>query len=248
VILAFSEKWGAQASRFFTSTVAIALPVVAALYALNIPSRMGWMFYMEQYLILFSTLSCAFVFASGMNQSHVWFHTAADQILRGVLTVASLGLGLYATVQYEAILFSIGFITPDKVFMAVLGTILLLEALRRVTGYALVILCIVALLGPAVLSWLSDGAWIRPIRLDRLSTLIFFGQGGIHGLPLQVAATVVAVFVIFGKCLIESGGGDAIQQLARRMVGQSQGGDKIAMDCLEVSQEVHRQMSQQLVS
>ena len=229
MILAFSEKWGAQASRFFTSTVAIALPVVAALYALNIPSRMGWMFYMEQYLILFSTLSCAFVFASGMNQSHVWFHTAADQILRGILTVASLGLGLYATVQYEAILFSIGFITPDKVFMAVLGTILLLEALRRVTGYALVILCIVALLGPAVLSWLSDGAWIRPIRLDRLSTLIFFGQSGIHGLPLQVAATVVAVFVIFGKCLIESGGGDAIQQLARRMVGQSQGGDKIAI-------------------
>ena len=229
MILAFSEKRGAQASRFFTSTVAIALPVVAALYALNIPSRMGWMFYMEQYLILFSTLSCAFVFASGMNQSHVWFHTAADQILRGILTVASLGLGLYATVQYEAILFSIGFITPDKVFMAVLGTILLLEALRRVTGYALVILCIVALLGPAVLSWLSDGAWIRPIRLDRLSTLIFFGQGGIHGLPLQVAATVVAVFVIFGKCLIESGGGDAIQQLARRMVGQSQGGDKIAI-------------------
>lgn len=84
-------------------------------------------------------------------------------------------------------------------------------------------------IGPCGLELAVRWRLIRPIRLDRLSTLIFFGQGGIHGLPLQVAATVVAVFVIFGKCLIESGGGDAIQQLARRMVGQSQGGDKIAI-------------------
>ncbi|NBS11920.1 MAG: TRAP transporter fused permease subunit [Gammaproteobacteria bacterium] len=227
--LVISDERGARASRFFTSIIALVLPLVAMIYALNIPSRLGWMFYLEQYLILFSTLCCAFIFASGMNQSHLWFNRAVDGTLRLLFTLASIGLGVYATIHYESILFSIGFITPDKVFMATLGTILLLEALRRVTGYALLVLCIVAILGPAVLSWISDGAWIRPIRLDRLTTLIFFGQGGIHGLPLQVAATVVAVFVIFGKCLIESGGGDAIQTLARRLVGQSQGGDKIAI-------------------
>lgn len=164
-----------------------------------------------------------------MNQSHLWINTDVDRLVRTVFCVASLILGIYATLQYESILFSIGFITSDKVFMATLGTIILLEALRRVSGYALLLLCVLALLGPALLSWVSDGAWIRPIRLDRLTTLIFFGQGGIHGLPLQVAATVVAVFVIFGRCLIESGGGDAIQQLARRLVGKSQGGDKIAI-------------------
>lgn len=220
---------GATASRVFTFSIALGLPLVAILYALNVPSRLGWIFYLEQYLILFSALSCAFVFASGMNQSHLWINAQVDRLIRSVLGMASLILGTYATLRYESILFSIGFITPDKVLMATLGTLILLEALRRVSGYALLLLCVVALLGPALLSWVSDGAWIRPIRLDRLTTLIFFGQGGIHGLPLQVAATVVAVFVIFGRCLIESGGGDSIQQLARRLVGQSQGGDKIAI-------------------
>lgn len=220
---------GAMASRAFTSCIALGLPLVAILYALNVPSRMGWIFYLEQYLILFSALSCAYVFASGINQSHLWINTPIDRFVRTILSLAALVLGIYATIHYESILFSIGFITPDKVFMATLGTIILLEALRRVSGYALLSLCVIALLGPALLSWISDGAWIRPIRLDRLTTLIFFGQGGIHGLPLQVAATVVAVFVIFGRCLIESGGGDAIQHLARRLVGQSQGGDKIAI-------------------
>lgn len=220
---------GATASRVLTFSIALTLPLVAILYALNVPSRLGWIFYLEQYLILFSALSCAFIFASGMNQSHLWINTDVDRLVRTVFCVASLILGIYATLQYESILFSIGFITSDKVFMATLGTIILLEALRRVSGYALLLLCVLALLGPALLSWVSDGAWIRPIRLDRLTTLIFFGQGGIHGLPLQVAATVVAVFVIFGRCLIESGGGDAIQQLARRLVGKSQGGDKIAI-------------------
>lgn len=212
-----------------TALIAVTLPVIAALYALNVPSLLGWVFYTEQYLILFGTVSSAYVFVSGLNKSHPWGGPRLDRVLCLCMAALATGLGLYATVNYQSILFSIGFITTDKVIMATLGTVILLEALRRVSGYALVILCLVAILSPALISWLSDGSWIRPIRLDRMTTMIFFGQGGIHGLPLQVAATVVAVFVIFGRSLISAGGGDAIQQLARRMVGKSQGGDKIAI-------------------
>jgi len=219
----------ASVGSFLTTLIAVTLPVIAALYALNVPSLLGWVFYTEQYLILFGTVSSAYVFVGGLNKSHPWGGPRLDRVLCLCMAALATGLGLYATVNYQSILFSIGFITTDKVIMATLGTVILLEALRRVSGYALVILCFVAIFSPALISWLSDGSWIRPIRLDRMTTMIFFGQGGIHGLPLQVAATVVAVFVIFGRSLISAGGGDAIQQLARRMVGKSQGGDKIAI-------------------
>jgi TRAP transporter 4TM/12TM fusion protein len=209
--------------------MAIFLPVIAMIYALNIPSFFGWIFYTEQYLILFISFCCVFIFTSGLNKSHLFINGRFDRWLRILCGLLAAVSGIYSTINYESILFSIGFVTTDKVLLSSVGIFLLLEALRRVSGYVLVMLCCAFVVGPMLLAWISDGDWVRPIAFDRLLTIVYFGQGGIHGIPAQVAATVVAVFVVFGQCLILTGGGESIQILARRMIGGSGGADKLAV-------------------
>ena len=223
-----SEAFINQGLGSLATVLSLCLPAVAAFYALNIPSYLGIVFYTEQYLILFLAGCTAFVFASGLNKSHLLVSENVDTFLRLVFSITAVGFGVYACAKYESILFTIGFITPDKVVLSLIGICLLLEALRRSTGYVLVFLCASIFIVPLFLAWISDGVWIRPINWDRVITLVFFGQGGVHGIPAQVAATVVAVFVIFGRCLIQNGGSAAISDISSRVVGQS-GADRLAI-------------------
>ena len=210
-------------------TLAFFLPLSALIYALNIPIYLNFIFYREQFLIAFASLSCAFVFLSDTNVSHVLINKHFDHIFRRFAALACVSYGGYGAVYYESILFMIGFITWDKVLAASLGIFFLLEALRRCTGYVLVILGLAALCLPAILSSISDGGWVRNIPLDRMLTLVFFGQGGIHGIPIAVAATIVSVFIIFGRGLIIAGGGDSIRSISSYLVGRNGGGDKVAI-------------------
>jgi len=223
-----SEAFINQGLGSLATVLSLCLPAVAAFYALNIPSYLGIVFYTEQYLILFLAGCTAFVFARGLNKSHLLVSENVDTFLRLVFSITAVGFGVYACAKYESILFTIGFITPDKVVLSLIGICLLLEALRRSTGYVLVFLCASIFIVPLFVAWISDGVWIRPINWDRVITLVFFGQGGVHGIPAQVAATVVAVFVIFGRCLIQNGGSAAISDISSRVVGQS-GADRLAI-------------------
>ncbi|MBU26178.1 MAG: hypothetical protein CMD99_09150 [Gammaproteobacteria bacterium] len=210
-------------------TLAFFIPLSALIYALNIPIYLNFVFYREQFLIAFASLACAFVFLSNTNISHVLVNEYFDQIFRRFAALICISYGGYGTVYYESILFMIGFITWDKVLVASLGIFFLLEALRRCTGYVLVVLGITALCLPLILGSISDGEWVRTIPLDRMLTLIFFGQGGIHGIPIAVAATIVSVFIIFGRGLIMAGGGDSIRSISGYLVGRDGGGDKVAV-------------------
>ncbi len=209
--------------------LALILPLSALIFALNLPVYMDFIFYREQFLIAFASLACTFVFLSDINVSHALVNKCFDNVFRRFAVLACVTYGGYATIYYESILFMIGFITWDKVLVASLGTFLLLEALRRCTGYVLIILGITALCLPLILSSISDGGWVRPIPVDRMLTLIYFGQGGIHGIPIAVAATIVSVFIIFGRGLIMAGGGDAIRSISSYFVGSDGGAHKIAV-------------------
>lgn len=112
-----SEAFINQGLGSLATVLSLCLPAVAAFYALNIPSYLGIVFYTEQYLILFLAGCTAFVFASGLNKSHLLVSENVDTFLRLVFSITAVGFGVYACAKYESILFTIGFITPDKVVL-----------------------------------------------------------------------------------------------------------------------------------
>jgi len=101
---------------------------------------------------------------------------------------------------------------------------LVVEAVRRVIGlpFALLVVAFIAyaFLGPHVPMPFGH----RGLSLRMLSDHLYTTDLGIWGTTTHITATVVAVFVIFGAVLLQTGGGRAFIDLALLLAGRSAGG------------------------
>ena len=115
--------------------------------------------------------------------------------------------------------------TSLDTLVGVVGVVLVLEATRRVIGWALPILASVFLVYAVVGPYLPD--WLFPHRgydLGRIVSQTFLHSQGVFGTALRVMFTYVFLFVIFGALLKESGATQYVIDFARRMFGSSPGG------------------------
>ncbi len=104
-----------------------------------------------------------------------------------------------------------------------LAVLLVLEAMRRTSGNALPIICLVfivyAMLGGAIPGVLGH----RGYSLPRTISLLFSIEG-LYGVPLGVGVTYVFAFVLFGVFLQRSAVGELFMQLALSLTGWTRGG------------------------
>ena len=111
----------------------------------------------------------------------------------------------------------------ELVFSAAL-LISLIEALRRAVNITLSILTLLFVLHPPFSSHLPGILFGRGCSFERVGTMIFFHPGGIFGLPLNIAATILIAFLLFGQLLLVSGAGQTIINLAMSLTGRVRGG------------------------
>ncbi len=154
------------------------------------------------------------------------YFSATDRI-----PLLDLGIGilaaiaaLYIALDYQGLTTRYGSpIFRDLFFGAVL-TILLLEAARRVIGPALPIIASVfifyAFMGPHM----PDLIAFKGVSLNRFMGQMTMSTEGIYGIPLDVSATIVFLFVLFGAMLDKAGAGKYFIQLALSMLGGFKGG------------------------
>ncbi|MCL6447995.1 MAG: TRAP transporter permease [Armatimonadetes bacterium] len=115
---------------------------------------------------------------------------------------------------------------PNKVdvIMGILATVIILEATRRRSGWALPILALLLLLygflGPAMPGILSH----RGLDLDATITALFLGEEGIFGIPVAVTANFIMIFILFGAFLQVTGAGEFFIELATALCGWMRGG------------------------
>ncbi|MDI6755680.1 MAG: TRAP transporter fused permease subunit [Thermodesulfobacteriota bacterium] len=148
------------------------------------------------------------------------------QVWDVVLTVLGLSGNIYYMLNFDRILYELGYLSPttmDLVFGGIM-VILVLEASRRTMGLVLPIIATVGLfyayLGPYFPGvWAHSGFSIKDILAS-----IYLGELGIYGAILRVSACVIAIFVIFGGLLIHTGGGDVFIRLAYALTGRLTGG------------------------
>jgi TRAP transporter 4TM/12TM fusion protein len=131
---------------------------------------------------------------------------------------------LYIAIFYESLTQRYGDpIVWDLVFGGAL-VILLLEASRRVIGPALpiiaILFCVYAFFGP----YMPDLIAFKGVSLDRFMGQMTMSTEGIYGIPLDVSATIVFLFVLFGAMLDKAGAGHYFIQLALSLLGGFKGG------------------------
>ncbi|MCK4340773.1 MAG: TRAP transporter permease [Phycisphaerae bacterium] len=108
--------------------------------------------------------------------------------------------------------------------VSIVGTLLVLEACRRVIGWLMAGICTGFLLYAYFGSYMPDLFAHKGYGVERIATTLFLTTEGIFGLPIGVAATFVFVFVLFGAFLEVSGGGNFFIDLAYALTGRFSGG------------------------
>ncbi|MFQ5730821.1 MAG: TRAP transporter permease [Planctomycetaceae bacterium] len=109
--------------------------------------------------------------------------------------------------------------------MAIIGTLLVVEATRRSIGWALPILAGAFLLYAYYGAQLPEWAFFHKGKdINRIAEESFLGTGGIFGVAMRVMFTYVFLFVVFGAFLEMSGATKFIIDFAQRIFGRSPGG------------------------
>ena len=111
----------------------------------------------------------------------------------------------------------------DQVY-GVIIIVLILEATRRITGWALPVIA-VAFITYALLGPMLPGFLFHPgITIKRILGLGYLSTEGIFGVPLGVSATFAYIFILLGSFLKVSGAGDALNEFALALFGRVRGG------------------------
>ena len=146
--------------------------------------------------------------------------TVMDYILGIMAAVAAL----YIFLDYAGISSRPGDPNMRDIVMGVLLIVLLLEGTRRVLGPALPIISTVFILYVFTGPYLPDFIAFKGASLTRFISQLTMDTQGVYGIPLQVSATVVFLFVLFGTMLDRAGGGNFFTQLAISGLGKYRGG------------------------
>ncbi|WP_421709455.1 TRAP transporter permease [Algihabitans sp.] len=196
-------------------------------WAAGVPRMLRLAVYTEQFLALALALAVAHTF---LVRRRSRLPVQAARLLDGALAGLSLCGGVWLALTYPdlSLAAAINPASARLVALAILVTLLL--ALVRVAGWPLTAI---------VLAFGAYGLWgadlpgqlqALPVSPDRLAAQLALDTGGVLGTPLAIAATVVVVFVAFGRLLDHFGGAAFFTDLATATMGGFRGGSaKIAI-------------------
>lgn len=185
----------------FWRVVAGVLAVGIAVYALywtqyNITTQV----YRASFLMLALVLTFLFYPMIKRNRKRV---TVVD-IGLSLLAISSLTFLIF---NYESALQRTVNPTPTEVLMGGLLIVLVLEATRRSTGWVLPATAVVFLLYAYFGRYFPQPFLHRGQTVDRIVSKNYLTLEGIFGVPLDVAATFIILFTIYGAVLEYSGAG-----------------------------------------
>jgi TRAP transporter 4TM/12TM fusion protein len=154
------------------------------------------------------------------------FLSVKDRIPPWDFVIAAIACfsAVYIAVDYYGVTHRAGIPITRDIVVGLILLVMLLEAARRVIGPALSIIallfCVYAFFGP----YMPDVIAFKGVSLTRFMGQITMSTEGIYGIPLDVSATIVFLFVLFGSMLEKAGAGHYFIQLALSILGGFKGG------------------------
>jgi TRAP transporter 4TM/12TM fusion protein len=199
-----------------------ALVVAGSSWALEIQNNFPIAIFKEQYLGLFLALALTSIFlgikgrAAEPDGTVPWYDY--------VLASGGLIVGGYVAVFYPTIAYRLGVISVERWLLGAVAIFLILEATRRLVGWALVVLAACFILY-AKFAFVFPGVfYAKGSSWERIATYLYLDASGVLGFPLSVAATIVVAFIFFGRALYAVGGDKFLTDLALTGMGRFRGG------------------------
>ncbi|MCX5860701.1 MAG: TRAP transporter permease [Deltaproteobacteria bacterium] len=143
---------------------------------------------------------------------------------RAVVACLACVAAIYILLDYHGISSRQGAPLERDVFFGTILLVLLLEAGRRAIGPALPAISIFFLVYALYGSHLPDFLAFKGVSLSRLLGQMTMSTEGIYGIPLDVSANIVFLFVLFGAMLEKAGAGNYFIAVALSLLGRFRGG------------------------
>jgi TRAP transporter 4TM/12TM fusion protein len=149
------------------------------------------------------------------------------RLLRALLylcAVASIVVFLYVFFNWQPATRRLTALLPIDYVLAIITIVLVLFVSYLSIGIWMPLIGFIFILyayfGPSIRGIM----YFRAISLQRFLSNIYYSEDGIFGMTVGVSATYVFIFVLFGECLMEFGGGQFIIDLAQAAFGKFRGG------------------------
>jgi TRAP transporter 4TM/12TM fusion protein len=173
-------------------------------------------------LIALAATFLVYPFAPGARSP--WVRNAVDSVCIALAVVALA----WPIVDFDAFVLRAATPTTLDLVLGAMTTLLVLEATRRTTGWILPVTAALflayayfgALLDQAGLSLIAH----RGYSVPRILGTLYMTLEGIFGVPLDVTATYIVLFTIYGAVLEHSGAGRFFIDWAAAAVGRSRSG------------------------
>jgi len=140
------------------------------------------------------------------------------------LAIIACFASLYIFLDYEGIAGRQGAPIMRDILVGVVLVIVLLEAARRVIGPGLTVIASAFSLYAFFAEQMPEFMAFKSASLRKYIGKMTMQTEGIYGIPLDVSATIVFLFVLFGTMLDRAGGGRFFINLALSMLGRFKGG------------------------
>jgi len=141
-----------------------------------------------------------------------------------LLAAASVGVAAYPVLDYQEFVYRAARPTDLDVWMGTATILLVLEATRRTVGWILPLVS-VALLAYGRWGYLLPGEYgHKGYDLERMVGSLYVTLEGIFGVPLDVAATYIVLFTIYGAVLEYSGAGKFFLDFSFAAMGRKASG------------------------
>ena len=189
------------------------ISVIPLIWALDLVQMAGWLLYPEQIAGLLFGLAAAIAF---MGQ-------AGRLGINILLSSAAVWVALHLFIRFP-VLSEGAFYHPAESLILGIGVVVVgIEALRRLAGWSLIVILGVLIFYAIFSNYAPGKLEGRPIPVADIIRFIGTDSTATLGAPLQVAAFIVVLFILFGRILLITGGAGVLTSAARKLAGERQG-------------------------
>jgi len=203
-------------------TLVVALTLLGAAWAVELHLIVGLNIFAEQFFGL--------IFAIGIGAVFIRVKARRNEPGDGVpwydwlLFAASVVVGLYVVINYRVILADLGSLSPDRYLLGLVAVVTVLEATRRTLGMPLVWLALI-FIAYTLTSHLFPGMLNMPSpRWERVAAYLYLDGNALFGLPMNVTASIIIAFILFGRVLYSVNGDKLLTDFALSAMGRYRGG------------------------
>ncbi len=207
---------------YIQNTFLAAITLLCAAWSIDLHHIVGIPVFKEQFLALIFGLAMAAIFIGLKVNKTVTSNEVP--VHDWILAILCLICGLFVVATYRDIVETIGELRPERVVLGYAAVILVFEATRRATGWALVALGAV-FIGYSALSDFAPGILNVPSTpLNRIATYLYLDNNSLFGTPLDVTTSIIVAFILFGRVLFAANGDKFLNDFALTTMGKYRGG------------------------